>query len=148
MGGSFLLEDAGHCIITRSAACCPQTSLGGSCYNRVASLHTWVMQGIRVCCLRAAELGGTCTFCGAKIALVHSVRSEERPPAAERRGGQSAAAGSPAGASGDAAATEKAAEAVAFKDRLVRGQRFSAASMPAKYGSVNLPPIRPDVTCA
>lgn len=85
------------------------------------------------CCVRAAELGGTCTFCGAKLALVQGMHSEERAPAAERRAGGSAAAGSSAGASGDDAATEKAAEAVAFKDRLVR----TASAFPLLQGLSN-----------
>ena len=117
--------------------------------QQVASLANWANHATPGCCLRAAELGGTCTLCGAKIALVHGVRSEERAPAAERRAGHSAAAGSSAGASGDAAATEQAAEAVAFKDRLVR-----AASAPACLRSVSqvrlygVACIGPHATCA
>ncbi|KAK9826176.1 hypothetical protein WJX81_003659 [Elliptochloris bilobata] len=72
------------------------------------------------------ELGGACTFCGAKVALAHGAHSEERPPPAERRAGRGAAAGSSASAGRNVVAIEKGAEAVAFKDRLVEYDRNSA----------------------
>lgn len=75
---------------------------------RVSSPH-------RLC---SAELGGVCTFCGAKLALACGAQSEERPSAAERRAGSGAAAGSSGGAA-DSGALDKVTEAVAFKDRLV-----------------------------
>lgn len=80
-----------------------------------------------VCVCLCAELDGTCTFCGAKVALTYRDRATATtPPAVDAE----ATAGSAAAAAGEATAApaESAAmlEAVAFKDRLVEYDRNSA----------------------
>ena len=83
--------------------------------SHIISPPLCVSSPYRLC---SAELGGVCTFCGAKLALACGAQSEERPSAAERRAGSGAAARSSGGAA-DSGALDKVTEAVAFKDRLV-----------------------------
>ncbi|BDA48892.1 probable activating signal cointegrator 1 at N-terminal half [Coccomyxa sp. Obi] len=65
------------------------------------------------------ESGGVCTFCGAKVALSSQESSEVRPPFAERSAAPDSQ-GQPASSTPtSAAADDKVAEAVAFKNRLV-----------------------------
>jgi hypothetical protein len=76
---------------------------------------------MRSCC--AAETGGVCTFCGAKVSLSKSGASELRPPAAERLSRSNAGTGAAQQPSNSAQSDSTAiAEAVAFKDRLVSCQ--------------------------
>lgn len=86
-----------------------------------------------------AESGGTCTFCGDKVALTHQEQQEQAAAAAA---GDSTATPAPASGAGAAAATgpvsssstsastagdaDAVAAAMAFKDRLVEYDRNSA----------------------
>jgi len=91
-----------------------KSSLSGFCYD--TDFINWV-------CLRT-DMGGLCTFCGAKVSLSKSGASEVRPPAVERlrqsKAGEKAASSSGEGPSISAESDSTAiAEARAFKDRLV-----------------------------
>ncbi len=75
---------------------------------------------IQAIILYSAESGGVCTFCGAKIALSSQESSEVRPPFAERSVAPDSQGQPGSSTPANAAADEKVAEAVAFKNRLVR----------------------------
>ena len=72
-----------------------------------------------------ADMGGVCTFCGARVSLSRSGTSEIRPSAAERlskatpaKGTMSSSSEALPASSADSESTA-VAEARAFKDRLV-----------------------------
>ena len=72
-----------------------------------------------------ADMGGVCTFCGARVSLSKSGSSEIRPSAAERLSKATLGKGSMGGSSEPLPASSAdsestaVAEARAFKDRLV-----------------------------
>lgn len=92
-----------------------KSSLSGFCYDN---------NFMNCVCLRT-DMGGLCTFCGAKVSLSKSGASEVRQSAVERlrqsKAGKKAASSSGQGPSSSAESDSTAiAEARAFKDRLVR----------------------------
>lgn len=70
--------------------------------------------------LRSAEMGGVCTFCGAKVALSSQESSEVRPPFAERSAAPDSQGQPVSSTPTSTAANDEVAEAIAFKNRLVR----------------------------
>ncbi len=117
--------------------------------RRCVSVHRWQSSNVfctltdRTPSLRITEKGGTCTFCGSRVALTYAERGQipgqaaaSQPPAAATASAageaqpQAAVAPQPAPAApavaAAAAVAEAAAAAVAFKDRLVDYDRNSA----------------------
>ena len=84
------------------------------------SKHFLHFTKIHAIILYCAESGGVCTFCGAKIALSSQESSEVRPPFAERSVAPDSQGQPGSSMPANAAADEKVAEAIAFKNRLVR----------------------------
>lgn len=87
--------------------------------NEMLSTGT-ICTSIEAISLCSAEAGGVCTFCGAKVALSSQESSEVRPPFAERSAAPDSQGQPVSSTPTSAAADDKVADAIAFKNRLVR----------------------------
>lgn len=82
------------------------------------SIRDLLIHSLIIPCI-CAESGGVCTSCGARVAISSQDRSEVRPPFAERTDAVNPEGQPSSSTTSSSAADARAAEAMAFKNRLV-----------------------------